>query len=288
MAMGGIGSFLGAQGSNREARKSRQFAQNEIGAARSRQGWMEFGGQAWRDFANRGNPAAAARFFGQYEPTQQAMSRLGEQLIRDNDAAGAFEQRNTDRLDRMASEQEGFARDFEAAAQARARFNTDRARRQADQVTMASMGRLGGSLLGNQLAGNAMMANNQLMDAMAQIQREGAARWQAARNSRMGLMGGRLAGMETNRRASNQLAFNARMMPVNSRSAMMGGAAFMPQQVQFGGGASPAGAAMGSLAGGLSTLGAFSLMQNGQNAGGGGGGGMGGMGQDLPYARRNV
>jgi len=307
MALGAAGSALSANAANNSADNQAYAQQREQQAARARLGMMYFGPQDYNDFMLATSPekittskkrggfaglfggnrtetvdnskavrAAQARFFGKYGNAADQMQQLNTQYIGGMEADQAALGRDNDRLDRMAQEVEGSARDNEAATIARTKYNLDRQRQGANQQAMAQSALMGTSTLGTQaVAGNNQMFANSLADRLASIGQAGTANWANARNNRMNMLNQRTGMMQNSRENLTNQRYQIGRQPIDQRQSIMGGQAFQAYNPMAMGNASAGGAALGSVGSGMSMLGGMGMMGAFGGMGAGVGAGMG-------------
>lgn len=309
LGLAGLGSMAGANAQNRAAMEASAGQRVESDAARARLGMMMFGPEDWADFQTATGPefipqvrggglfsrprvdyidnrsavnAARQRFFSKYRPLQEVIPELNNKYIADLEGVEAMRGRNTGRLDRMAAESEGAARDNEEATLARVAANLDRSRQGADQQAMASLAMLGpSSLLANQLAGNRQRQADSLADRTVDIRQRGLAAWQGARQGRLSLLGGRLADMEAGAGRLADSRYRAAREPVDMQGQLLSNGAFQPYTpLPSTAGQSGLGSMFGSLGQSLVGLGGMGLM----GGFGGLGGAAAGAGAAMPTA----
>lgn len=292
MALGAAGSAMSANAANASADNQAYAQQREQQAARARLGMMYFGPQDYNDFMLATSPektynvkkrgglagifggnkteevdntkavrAAQQRFFGKYGNAADQMAQLNTQYLGGMEADTAALGRDNDRLDRMAQEVEGSARDGEAAQMARTKANLERDRLGANQQAMAQSALMGTGSMGTQaVAGNNRMFASMLADRQAQIGSAGMANWANARNSRMNLLNQRTGMMQNSRENLTNQRYQIGRQPIDQRQSIMGGSAFQAYNPMAMGSASAGGAALGSAAGGLTSLGGMGMM----------------------------
>jgi len=286
--MGGAGSFLGASSSNKAINRQSDAWNNENYAARDRQGMLMFGPEDWADFKLAMSSdtytsrrkvsggigrlfggrrktvisrkaevdAAKARFFGKYPSMQDEMKNITVKHNLAVDADLRQQSDNTGRLDRMASESEGRANDGQEAQMAMAQHNSDRGLQAANQMAMANLGMMGSNtLLSNQTSANANLAASNLTQQQVGIRQQGLQNWQFARNQRMGMLGGRLAGQESSASQANAQRYNMAAALPNARQSMMSGGAFAAFSSMPRGGANAIGAGLMSGANSVGSMG---------------------------------
>ncbi len=281
------GSAAGASSANNAAQANSREALQQQNTARNWQTMMMFGPEdamQWYHATQQEYPGidpaylqtikkARAYITAKYPSMTQQLQQAGGQLVNETTANNAAYDRNTGRLDRMGAQMEGQSGDWMDATKAAVKAQLDHARQGADQRAAAQLGLMGPStMVANQQSANALSFGREQASQFANIGQVGAGMFQNARANRMSMLGGRLAGGEANRANLAGLRYSTAMAPAQARMGMLGSQPFGMQAPPGNGGASPGGAAMGSLGSFASTLGGFG-MAGGFGGGGGGGGG---------------
>lgn len=276
MALGGLGSFLGAQAANRASRRQLEGQQQESSWSRGRIGSAFFGRDNFNDMvrasgdwimgnyiqAPRNQAQAIARISRQPSILDQ-MRDLGSQYV--SNAASDLDmiRRNSASLDQMAQRGEQAVMGNFGLGEARAREESRLARESADDQAAALLGRFGGggTLLTNQMAANRRNEARQSEDMVNALREVRLQQLLGEQARRLQLNTGRRAVEEATGQDLSRIRYTTQMDPLQASMNVLQGQAFMPYTPVMGPSQSPIGSALGSLGGGLSMLGMMAAMQ---------------------------
>jgi len=217
------------------------------------------------------------------------MTRAGTTYSGELSAAEGGQRRLSRQLAGLAAGAEGAGADLEARNSAVINRNADRALRNANQQTQASMGLFGPSTFTAQaLAGNARQVNEQRSDALLNNSQQAFGNFQQARGNRINLLntrGNADAAMSIDNAGRR---YQVAQAPTQMRLGLLGTSPFHPflgaNTSQYFSGASPSANAMASGAGALGTFGGYLLGGGGGGGGGGSGNWAGGNSQGMPWS----
>lgn len=286
MLAGTVGSFLGAQATNRNAR-TQQNILNQTGAdAQNKVGLPFFGLDDFNDYklltAVQGNSTpdmvsvrvdngwkwvkradlegAKQRFESTHPSMLQSLKDSAGPYMQGLESNQDQEHNTTQMLDRLGTQNEQAGQDLTRQETARIQRDSQRGLTNLNRQTSTQLGLMGiNSLAANQTAANTRLAGQQAGDQILNTQMAGLDRFQRARQQRIGVLTGRTAlEGELGRNIVGQRRSLALEGPQATMS-LVGSGAFRPAGVAGGGGQSPLGSALGSIGTGLTALGGSML-----------------------------
>lgn len=294
MALGGGASFLGAQSQNQAGNRAVRSQREDAELAQQRLGTLMMGQGGYADFTAATSPrrvrngvtefwtrqagwqpdnGASGRFSSAYPDYQSVLSSALPQFVRDMEGNQAQESRNSQQLDRMATQNEEAGQDLVRQQTQRIRRDSGRRLAGLNQQSDAALGMLGPSTLtSNARTANTRQVGEDEDDAILNAALGGLDRFQSGRRTRMGLMSGRMALEGELGRTVAGARRDASLAPAEAMQGLGGMPQFNPRINYAFAGQSPAGSALGSIGSGLTGLGAALAMQQGGGGGQAGGG----------------